>query len=33
MGSLPLYALLSVIITPAIRARLHEKFNRGAENQ
>jgi len=33
MGSLPLYAILSVVITPAIRARLHEKFNRGAENQ
>ena len=33
MGSLPFYALLSVVITPAIRARLHEKFNRGAENQ
>lgn len=33
MGSLPLFALLSVAITPAIRARLHEKFNRGAENQ
>jgi subfamily B ATP-binding cassette protein HlyB/CyaB len=33
MGSLPLYALLSVVITPAIRVRLHEKFNRGAENQ
>lgn len=33
MGSMPLYALLSVVITPAIRARLHEKFNRGAENQ
>src|SRR5262245_20331311 len=33
MGSLPLYALLSVAITPAIRARLNEKFNRGAENQ
>lgn len=33
MTSLPLYALLSVAITPAIRARLHEKFNRGAENQ
>lgn len=31
--SLPLYALLSVVITPIIRARLHEKFNRGAENQ
>jgi subfamily B ATP-binding cassette protein HlyB/CyaB len=33
MGSLPLYAILSVVITPAIRSRLHEKFNRGAENQ
>ncbi len=33
MASLPIYALLSVVITPAIRTRLHEKFNRGAENQ
>jgi len=33
MASLPLYALLSISITPAIRARLHEKFNRGADNQ
>ncbi len=33
MTSLPCYALLSVAITPAIRARLHEKFNRGADNQ
>ncbi|MGC3974750.1 MAG: type I secretion system permease/ATPase [Nitrospira sp.] len=33
MASLPLYALLSVLITPTIRARLHEKFNRSAENQ
>ena len=33
MVSLPFYAVLSVAITPAIRARLHEKFNRGAENQ
>ena len=33
MASLPLYAILSVVITPMIRARLHEKFNRGAENQ
>lgn len=33
MASLPCYALLSLAITPAIRARLHEKFNRGAENQ
>ncbi|HET7909773.1 MAG TPA: type I secretion system permease/ATPase [Nitrospira sp.] len=33
IASLPLYALLSIAITPAIRARLHEKFNRSAENQ
>lgn len=33
MASLPFYALLSVLITPTIRARLNEKFNRGAENQ
>lgn len=33
MASLPLYTLLSLAITPAIRARLHEKFDRGAENQ
>ena len=33
IASLPIYALLSIAITPAIRARLHEKFNRGAENQ
>jgi len=33
LASLPLYAILSVVITPMIRARLHEKFNRGAENQ
>ena len=33
MVSLPFYAVLSMAITPAIRARLHEKFNRGAENQ
>jgi subfamily B ATP-binding cassette protein HlyB/CyaB len=31
--SLPLYALLSLIFTPIIRARLNDKFNRGAENQ
>ena len=33
MGSLPLYSLLSIVITPMIRSRLNEKFNRGAENQ
>jgi subfamily B ATP-binding cassette protein HlyB/CyaB len=31
--SLPCYALVSLLITPLLRARLHEKFNRGAENQ
>lgn len=33
LGSIPFYILLSVVITPILRARLHEKFNRGAENQ
>ena len=33
LGSMPLYALLSIVITPIIRTRLNEKFNRGAENQ
>ncbi|WP_243042370.1 type I secretion system permease/ATPase [Dyella sedimenti] len=31
--SLPLYALWSAAITPALRARLDEKFARGADNQ
>jgi subfamily B ATP-binding cassette protein HlyB/CyaB len=33
VASLPLYVLLSMLLTPALRARLREKFNRGAENQ
>ncbi len=33
MASLPLYVLISVFITPPLRARLDEKFKRGAENQ
>ena len=33
LGALPLYILLSFIVTPILRARLNEKFNRGAENQ
>jgi ATP-binding cassette, subfamily B, bacterial HlyB/CyaB len=33
VGGLPLYALLSVGVTPAFRTRLEEKFRRGAENQ
>jgi len=31
--SLPAYGLLSFLVTPLLRARLHEKFSRGAENQ
>lgn len=31
--SLPLYALLSAAVTPGLRARLNEKFERGADNQ
>ena len=33
VGSLPCYVILSALFTPLLRARLHEKFNRGAENQ
>ena len=33
VGSLFCYALLSAAFVPALRARLQEKFNRGAENQ
>jgi subfamily B ATP-binding cassette protein HlyB/CyaB len=33
LASLPLYILVSVLVTPLLRARLHEKFNRGAESQ
>ncbi len=31
--SLPCYVLLSLLLTPALRARLADKFHRGAENQ
>jgi subfamily B ATP-binding cassette protein HlyB/CyaB len=31
--SLPLYLVLSLVLVPVLRARLHEKFARGAENQ
>ena len=31
--SLPCYVILSAAFTPLLRTRLHEKFNRGAENQ
>ena len=33
LASLPLYFLVALLVTPLLRARLHEKFNRGAENQ
>ncbi len=33
LGSIPLYVLVSVFITPPLRAHLDEKFRRGAENQ
>ena len=33
VASLPLYAVISAAITPALRARLQEGFNRGAQNQ
>ncbi len=33
IAALPLYALLSAAFTPLFRARLDEKFRRGAENQ
>ena len=32
LATLPAYALLSAVVTPIFRARLNEKFNRGAEN-
>ncbi|MCO6411337.1 MAG: type I secretion system permease/ATPase [Thiogranum sp.] len=33
LGAFPAYLLLSIIVTPVLRARVSEKFNRGAENQ
>ncbi|BBR51793.1 MULTISPECIES: type I secretion system permease/ATPase [Pseudomonas] len=33
VASLPLYALVSLLITPVLRQRLQDSFNRGAENQ
>jgi subfamily B ATP-binding cassette protein HlyB/CyaB len=33
LASLPLYVVISVLITPLLRARLNEKFNRSSENQ
>lgn len=33
LGSLPFYFLISLVLTPILRARLKEKFNTGAKNQ
>jgi len=33
LASLPLYVLLSLLLMPVLRARLNDKFARGAENQ
>ncbi len=33
LATFPAYLMLSVLVTPVLRARLQEKFNRGAENQ
>ena len=33
IASLPIYVFLSMTLTPALRSRLREKFNRGADNQ
>ena len=32
-GSIPCYAMLSLVFTPVLRRRLNEKFNKNAENQ
>jgi subfamily B ATP-binding cassette protein HlyB/CyaB len=33
LATIPVYVFLSVAVTPIFRARLNEKFNRGADNQ
>lgn len=33
LASLPLYVFISLLVTPLLRVRLNEKFNRSAENQ
>jgi subfamily B ATP-binding cassette protein HlyB/CyaB len=33
LGALPFYIILSLVVTPILRARVEEKFARGAENQ
>lgn len=33
LGSIPFYVIVSLTITPSLRSRVEEKFQRGAENQ
>jgi len=33
LGAIPFYIILSLVVTPILRARVEEKFARGAENQ
>ena len=33
LASIPAYVILSAAVTPVLRARIEERFNRGAENQ
>jgi len=33
LASIPLYLILSLLLTPILRARLNDKFNKSAENQ
>ncbi len=33
LGSIPFYIVISIMITPVLRARMEEKFQRGAANQ
>jgi len=33
LAAIPLYVVLALMVTPVLRVRLQEKFNRGAENQ
>ena len=33
VATIPIYVLISLVVTPPLRARLDEKFKRGAENQ
>ena len=33
MATIPLYVILSIVVTPLLRARLDKKFQHGAENQ